>query len=52
MAMVSGLFFLATIPLLTSASPFTCPAFVPFRCPQEEKCIAIQVMDDPEETIF
>ena len=42
--MIRGLIILATTPLLTSALPFTCPAFEPFRCPEEKKCIAIQVI--------
>ena len=42
--MISGLLILVTTPLLTSALPFTCPAFEPFRCPQEQRCIAIQVI--------
>ena len=50
--MVSAIIVLVTLPLLTTASPYVCPAFEPFRCPEEERCIAIQVIHDPEEVII
>ena len=41
-AMLAAALLLASIRLATP-SPFNCPAFEPFRCPTEQRCIAIQV---------
>ena len=40
--MLAAALLLASIRLATP-SPFNCPAFEPFRCPTEQRCIAIQV---------